>query len=387
MKVAMAGRPSGSAGGGSEGYEIESLAGALASHGHEVTLFTASPPDDRESPADVSVVPLPCEPPETTATDGHHPVIGDMGRFLVDRWHDDRPDVVHCYGWNYGMAAQLAANRTSLPTVQGFHRLATLRRRHHGATASSDTAVKLETVLARNATLVTAGCGDSMREVIRLGCPRTRVSVLPSGIDVDGIEAHEPGAGAGKVPHRIVAVARDFSGSEGLPQVVRTLPSMPRAEAVLIATGAADDSDAHRVLAMADKLRVGRRVRLVATADDDQIAAFLRTADVVVCPSAYDGDTQTVLQAMACGTAVVATAAGGPRDAVIEEVTGLLISTASVDALSRALRSILGQNVLRQGMGLAGRARARSRYSWERIATDAEVIYHNAARRCAAMTG
>ena len=89
---------------------------------------------------------------------------------------------------------------------------------------------------------------------------------------------------------------------------------------------------------------------------------------------------------MACGTAVIATDAGGPRDAVIAEVTGLLVPAGNPAALTRALRSILVQNVLRQGMGLAGRARARyARYSWDRVATDAEVAYDAAARRAGAI--
>ncbi len=66
---------------------------------------------------------------------------------------------------------------------------------------------------------------------------------------------------------------------------------------------------------------------------------------------------------------------------MISDVTGLLVPPGNPEALGRALRSVLGQTVLRQGMGLAGRSRARSRYSWDRIATDAEGIYEAALSR------
>ena len=137
---------------------------------------------------------------------------------------------------------------------------------------------------------------------------------------------------------------------------------------------------------MAEKLGLGDRCRLAAVENDGELDAVLQSADVVVCPASYDAYGTVALQAMASGTAVVAAATGGMRDAVIPDVTGVLVPPANVDALRRALKSILGQPVLREGMGLAGRSRARSRYSWDRIAVDAEVAYHDAATRSSGTT-
>ena len=122
---------------------------------------------------------------------------------------------------------------------------------------------------------------------------------------------------------------------------------------------------------------------MLSAVDDVDVATWLASADVAVCPSPHDPDTRLTLTAMACGAAVVAVETGGARDAVITEVTGLLVPPGHPQALSRALRSVLTQNVLRQGMGLAGRARARSRYSWDRVALDAEVVFEAATRRAA----
>src|SRR5690606_15081703 len=92
------------------------------------------------------------------------PAIGDMARFLVQDWAVDAPDVVHCHGWVYGMAAQLAANGNPLSTVQSFHGLnAPMRADRVGST------VKLEALLARNATAVAAACTDDMQELIQMG--------------------------------------------------------------------------------------------------------------------------------------------------------------------------------------------------------------------------
>jgi glycosyltransferase involved in cell wall biosynthesis len=359
-------------------YDLASLAAALTRRGHDVRVLTASRVDAGVASGGYRVLPLPGESADDRSAEDLMPMIGDIGRFLIDDWSGDPPDAVHCHGWAYGMAAQLAAKQRPVPIVQAFHHLGDARATH-------STGVKLETLLARNATLVTTACNDEMHEVIRRGCPRARVCVVPSGVDVDAHSVDGDVAPRGPERHRIVGLAQDFSPAQGLHQLLGNLPSLPAADLVLIGDGGTYH-DNRRVRVIAERLGVSSRVQTVTTTDDREIASWLRSADVAVCPAPYDPDARTVLRAMACGAAVVATETGGPRDAVISEVTGLLIPADNTVALSRSVRSMLAHNVLRQGMGLAGRARARSRYSWDRVATDAEVVYDAAARRAAAIS-
>lgn len=365
---------------GGGGYDLARLGDALVSRGHEVQVFTASPASLSPVPGGVTVCRLPVDSAGVERSDELMPMIGQMGRYLVDAWEADTPDVVHCHGWVYGMAAQLAAKRRAVPTVQSFPSLSVTARRHHpdGAT---DKRIALETLLARNATAVTVGCSDDLREIIQLGCPRAKTSVLASGVDVDDVTAEEIVSRGGEPSGRIVAVARDFSPRQGLAQALRVFPSLAAAQLVLVTTERDDGPHLDRLLELVRELKATTRVSLVTGPTADDLTALFRSADVVVAPALYEPSCATVLQAMACGAPIVATAAGGVRDAVIAEVTGLLVPPGRPDALGRALRSILGQMVLRQGMGLAGRSRARSRYSWDRIATDAEVVYASAVAR------
>ncbi|MBB2992864.1 glycosyltransferase involved in cell wall biosynthesis [Mycolicibacterium iranicum] len=387
MKIAMVGdlgRGNGSDMAGTGRYDLASLAGALTRHGHEVTLFSAVS-DDAPGPADIRVERIPVDRipaiGDADRSEALMPAVGEIGRHLIDAWGQDLPDVVHCHGRSYGMAAQLAAKRLPVPTVQSFDGLSTTARRLCGAQTVSETALKVETLLARNATTVTAACNDDMGELIRLGCPRARVAVLPHGVDVDEDATEEDVSRGGAVSRRLVAVARDFSPQQNLAQVLRVLPSLGAAELVLVATDPGDVTDHRRLVDMARDLRVADRVRVAAGVRRESLTAEFRAAEVIVLPAPYESSCATALEAMACGVPVVATAAGGVRDAVIADVTGLLVEPGDPQALGRALRSILGQTVLRQGMGLAGRSRARSRYSWDRIATDAEVVYTAAAAR------
>ncbi|MEH3139749.1 MAG: glycosyltransferase [Mycobacterium kyogaense] len=349
-------------------YDAQSLAGALSRRDHDVRLVTASPADVAAT-GDYRIIRMPVTEAEPGAP---MPMISEMGSFLVDEYAGEPPDVVLSHGWVYGMAAALAANRRPVATVQAFAGVSDRDR-------ASETAVRIETLLARNASMVTALCSDDMHKIVRLGAPRSRVGMLPCGIDVDAFTAAPAQRGGAR--HRIVALVDDLAAPRGVGHLIAALPAVPSAELFVLGAGAPDGEAMHQVLAHARRSGVGARTHVLSADGDTDVAAWLGSADVAVLPSPYDPDPRLALTAMACGAAVVAVDTGGPRDAVVADVTGLLVPPGHPRALSRALRSVLAQNVLREGMGLAGRARARSRYSWDRIAVDAELIFQAVTRR------
>jgi glycosyltransferase involved in cell wall biosynthesis len=81
------------------------------------------------------------------------------------------------------------------------------------------------------------------------------------------------------------------------------------------------------------------------------------------------------LEAMACGTPVVAAAGGSHQDEVIDGTTGVLITPGSPAALARRIRQLLACPMLLQGYGIAAADRASTRYSWERIAKETLAVY------------
>ncbi|WP_280503608.1 glycosyltransferase [Nocardia farcinica] len=92
----------------------------------------------------------------------------------------------------------------------------------------------------------------------------------------------------------------------------------------------------------------------------------------------------TPLEAMACGVPVVASAVGGLIDTVVDGVTGRLVTPRDPAKLADAVRELLDDPATARRYGRAGHARVESRYSWERIATEAQREYH---RVCAGAAG
>jgi glycosyltransferase involved in cell wall biosynthesis len=226
-------------------------------------------------------------------------------------------------------------------------------------------------------------CTEDVVELIKMGCPRSRISVLPEAVDAQ--EFASVGLSAVKrVARRIVTVARDLLPHKGLDDLVRALPRLPAAELVIVGGPWRDrlgvDRGVCRLRRIATDLGVSDRLHLTGWVPSERLPSILRSADVFAAPSWYEPSGLPVLEAMACGVPVVATDAGGMSDTIIHGVTGILVPARDSGMIAKAIGDVLQVDVLRNGMGSAGRARAVSRYSWERIAVEAESIYQRAAR-------
>jgi len=84
------------------------------------------------------------------------------------------------------------------------------------------------------------------------------------------------------------------------------------------------------------------------------------------------------LEAMACGTPVVATAVGGQVDAVVDGTTGILVPPGRPALLAHRIRQLLSHPMLLEAFSVAAADRARSRYSWDRIAHETLAVYDSA---------
>jgi glycosyltransferase involved in cell wall biosynthesis len=291
--------------------------------------------------------------------------VGDVGRLghrLATDWAAAAPDVVLAHGWQAGLAAQVATRGEGVPVVQ---RLLGLTRRHLDPESA-----RLEAAVARSADLVLAACAGEADELVSLGVRRSRVRVVPYGVDVDTF------SDAGVVPepatgHRLVSLLprADETGRvamAGLGALVGMLPGLAGCELVLLRGSGAED--AGDLPALAERHRVADRVRVVGPLPPAQLAELLRSVDAAVLTSDDPAGATFVLKVMACGRPVVAAAGGATGDAVADAVTGVLVPTGSWERLGEAVRGLLSDPVRRDSLGLAAVDRARARFNWELVA-------------------
>lgn len=365
---------------GGQNVHVAALSAALSARGHEVVVHTRR--DDPDLPERVrteqgyEVVHVPAGPARAVPKDDLLPHMGDFARFLEQQWDGEPPDVVHAHFWMSGLASVLAARRAGVPVVQTYHALGTVKRRHQGADDTSPAErIAIERMIGREADRIAATCDDEVVELMRMGVQRSRISVVPCGVDPTRFQPDGPVARR-RYPHRVVSVGR-LVPRKGFQDLITALRSLPAAELV-IAGGPVDvrsDPEARRLVAHAERLGVRDRLCLAGQVSRDEMPALLRSADVVACVPWYEPFGIVPLEAMACGVPVVASAVGGLTDTVVDGVTGVLVPPREPVALARVLHSLLSDQARREACGLAGLDRVHVRYTWDRIAEDTERVY------------
>jgi glycosyltransferase involved in cell wall biosynthesis len=224
---------------------------------------------------------------------------------------------------------------------------------------------------------IVATCSDEVFELIRLGVPRSKITIVPCGVDLDLFTADGP-ARERRLPHRVVTVGR-LVARKGFDTAIRAVAQVPDTE-LIIAGGPAEgrfeqDPQAHRLRRLAAELGIADRVVLAGQVGHAEMPALLRSADAVLCTPAYEPFGIVPLEAMACGRPVIASAVGGLTDTVIDQTTGFLVPAGDPAAVADRIRRLIDNPAEREALGAAGLERVGSRYSWDRVAADTLRAY------------
>jgi D-inositol-3-phosphate glycosyltransferase len=386
---------------GGQNVHVAALSAALARRGHHITVYTRRDADDlpprvRIFPG-VEVVHIQAGPARYVPKDELLPFMEELADGMSRDWERRRPDLVHGHFWMSGLAALAAARKqpagARIPVVQTFHALGTVKRRHQGSADTSPFERQwLEPTVGRSADRIIATCSDEVFELKAMGIPPGRISIAPCGVDLDLFPGSGEADARGRT-HRILSVGR-LVPRKGIEVVIRTLPLLrnagfPDVELLVVggggdATETETDSEARRLLAIASDLGVRQQVTFRGQVPRDAMPGIFRSADAVVCTPWYEPFGIVPLEAMACGIPVVAAAVGGLRDSVVDKGTGLHVPARDPEATAGALVRLLADRELRQTLGSAGQQRARTRYSWDRVAAETERAYLQALAGSAA---
>ncbi|MFG1702033.1 glycosyltransferase [Nonomuraea sp. M3C6] len=353
--------------GGNQRHRILAVARELGRE-HHVTIYTRrdnteGKPKTRVAPG-VTLEHIDVGPPKELAADEVAPFLNDVGHHLMERWSQDRPDVIHAHSWTYGLAAVAGAKGLSVPVTQTFH-------------AVDATHIELERALGRRADAVIAGSGDEESALIRLGVPRGNIAVVPYGVDTERFQRR--GAVATRGTRKRLLHVGPLTTDRGAHTIVRALQGLGDVELVIAGGPEPEDldadRDARRLRALAEQLGVADRVTLLGQVRRAAVPKLMRSADSVVSVPREAVTGIVALEAMACGVPVIASAVGAHLDSIIDGVTGLLVPPDRPARTARLARELLWDPTLRTALGYAGADRARSRYSWERVSQELVRVY------------
>jgi glycosyltransferase involved in cell wall biosynthesis len=210
----------------------------------------------------------------------------------------------------------------------------------------------------------------------REGVPQPRIATVPNGLDLSGFPVMPRRSPARRVV--VVANLRPEKGHDVLLQAARQiLVRVPDATFDIVGDGPL----AGRLRALACECGVARAVTFAG--HQHEVATRLAERDVFVLPSRSEAMPNALLEAMAAGLPVIASAVGGIGEIVDDGRTGLLVPADNPAALAEAVCRIMAAPALAARLGDAARAEVRERYSFDRMVAGFESIYEAELRlRC-----
>ena len=303
-------------------------------------------------------------------------------------------DVVHSHTWYADLAGHLSGLLHGVPHVVTTHSLEPHRpwkaEQLGGGYAVSSWAEKTAVLAADAVIAVSQGMSHDVLAAYPDLDP-ARVHVVYNGIDSD-VYAPDPRTDALErygidpdVPYALF-VGR-ITRQKGLPHLLRAARDLP-GQLVLCASSPDTPEIAAEVGALVEELKqtrpgVGHISQMAPRAD---LIQLLSHATVFVCPSVYEPLGIVNLEAMACGTAVVASRVGGIPEVVVDGTTGLLVTydpddPAAFEAgLAARIGELLADPARAATMGKAGRLRAVADFGWDAIARHTLAVYRSVLR-------
>lgn len=303
---------------------------------------------------------------ERTANDGFPTDIVPLGGALDaravlrlrSRLQRERADILHTHvHFSLNVVARVAAIGTRSSVIAHMHIENVFRESSVPRTAQ----VSLDNATARTCRWIVAVSDATRRALIAQGYPAWRTVTVHNGIEPR--ESVAPAALDPAPPGPVLLEVGRLCDVKGQGELIAALPLLGHDDvSVLLAGDDIEAGGAYRkaLESRAHELGVERRIRFLGYRDD--VPALLAAADVLVLPSWVEGLPLVVLEAMAAGLPVVASAVGGTPEVVVDGETGLLVPPRDAQALARALGELLADPARRRALGEAGRIRVRERF-------------------------
>ncbi len=393
--------------GGQVVYVLE-LSKALSRLGRRVDIYTRAferskpPVDPLPGHPGVRVVRIPAGPWEFIPKEEIYEVLPELAANMVEFIRGQRLDydLFHGHYVDAGIVTLEVAQKLDRPAFFTAHSLGAWKREQMGGDPEEmerrfnfnhRTSEELRIFKSVRAQTVTTDL--QLEKIAELyGYSADNIHVIPPGVDVDLFQPlrpdeHERETG---LPTPYILCLSRIDTNKGHDFLLHAFELVRRAVPgvhLVIAGGSPQPEEREQgVLEMMDAIIDQKGLRdlvrhIPGHVDRQTLASYYRRAALFVLPSLFEPFGMTALEAMACGTPVVASRLGGIRSVIESGVNGLLIDPSDAAELAAAMIHLLSEPTFAQRIGNAGRETVRERYSWEAIAgRHLELYDHYPAR-------
>ena len=365
---------------------VRELSRELARRGRHVDIFTRREDDGPELTSlapNLRLVRLAAGPAAPLAKELLTPClpafVDGMNHFAAA---EGRPyDLVHSHYWQAIAAGEPFARAQGAPHLVMFHTLGEVKNRARVSEEEPGERIRRERELASSADAIITASGHEQDLLARYyDADPARMVSIPCGVDTDRFRPRDRAES-----RRALGLERDrpvllwvgrLEKLKGVDILIDALAQLEDPEALLLVVGGDEHGSALRaeLEAQARAAGVGRSVRFTGAVPHDELPLWYSAADVCVVPSYYESFGLVAVEAMACGTPVVASRVGGLVSTVTDGVNGYLIPWRCPEPFAEKLETLIRNPELRANFARAARESVQ-RFRWDEIARRMEALY------------
>ena len=308
-------------------------------------------------------------------------------------------DIIHSHYWLSGLAALQLREQWDAPVIQMFHTLALLKNKiaKNDDEIEGSYRVDGERQVINNADYIIASTIDEFENLVDLySAQPKKIKIVPPGVDtsrfypISSDEAKEF-INMPTTEKMILFVGR-IEPLKGIDTLIRAIAQMRKADVMadcphyLYVIGGEPDSkesnsnpEMKRLKVLCRDLGVGDLIVFMGKKDQDTLQYYYSAAEIVVMPSNYESFGMVALEAMACGTPVVATQVGGLQHLVQDGVTGFIVPHNDPDALELSLTQLICKPELREQLSDNSVNYAKT-YSWDVVTPKIIEVYRDSLK-------
>lgn len=316
------------------------------------------------------------------------------------REKDVQYDLVHSHYWMSGMAALELKQAWNVPIVQMFHTLVLMKNRVASDPSQLEGPYREQgerKVMQQADRIIAATPAELAQLQFLYKLDKRKVTIIPPGVDTARfypIAAEEAKEFIGIPPHgRMILFVGRIEPLKGLETLIRAIAAL-RPTGLLIdcphylaVIGGEPDASQEEMSAEMARLQelvktlgLGDLVLFLGKRSQDTLPYYYSAADVLVMPSHYESFGMVALEAMACGTPVIATQVGGLAFLVKDGETGFVVPDGDPIAMGEKLAQLICQDDLRNRLGDQAHSYAQQ-YAWEKITQQIITVYQELTSR------
>jgi D-inositol-3-phosphate glycosyltransferase len=361
---------------------VRQLSRELGQRGFQVDVFTrrqdASSPQVVPAGENVRVVYLDAGPPRSVEKARLHQHLAEfeenLVRFAAQDGRTPAYDLLHSHYWLSGWVALRLQERWGVPHVTMFHTLGEVKNRARVTEHEAPLRIRVERRLAQEADRIVCASEHEKHLLTRLyDAEPGRVAVVPCGVDLDLFRPQDKGAARqalGLSDERIILFVGRIEPLKGIDILINAVAQLEDGadfHVLIVGGDRRSQRQVSHLQELASGLGIGERVCFLGAVDHEKLPLYYNAADVCVVPSYYESFGLVALEAMACGTPVVASRVGGLTGTVKDGETGYLISWRCPEPFAERLELLLGNETLRHRFGESARE-VVERYRWTNVA-------------------